>query len=62
MTKNESTLQHIFREIAAQGEIPLRALARAVGLHPATPLSKLRALARLGLVELIKADDEGVRP
>jgi len=51
MAKNESTLQNIFREIAAQDEIPLSALARAVGLHPATLLSKLRALARLGLVE-----------
>ncbi len=51
MAKNETTLQRIYREIAAPGEISLRALARAVGLQPATLEGKLRALARLGLVE-----------
>lgn len=55
MTKNESTLQHIFREIAAPGEIPLRALARAAGLRPATLAGKLRTLAGIGLV--VVSDD-----
>ena len=50
MTRIETTLQRIYREIAGQGEVSLRALAPAAGLQPATLESKLRALARLGLV------------
>ena len=51
MTRIETTLQRIYRQIAGQGEVSLRALAPAAGLQPATLESKLRALARLGLVE-----------
>lgn len=51
MAKNETTLQRIYREIAAQGGISLRALARAAGLQPATLQGNLRSLAGLGLVE-----------
>jgi len=52
MTKNESTLQQIFREIAAPGVIALRTLGRAVGIPASTLANMIRTLVRRGLVVL----------
>jgi glucokinase len=51
MLRTENTLQRIFREIAESGEVSVRGLARAVGLHPSTLTAKARALERKGLAE-----------
>jgi glucokinase len=52
MPDSESNLQHIFREVSAQGEASVSALVRKFKVEPSTVARKVQLLAQKGLVRL----------
>jgi len=50
MVKPESTAQRVFQEIANQGTVSVKRLARQMGIQPQSLLGKLRPLVKKGLL------------